>query len=113
MEILSPAAFDASSYVVKVDFKDETGAAVQPTSAAWTLTDGSGAVVNGRTSVAVAAPASTIYIALSGDDLDVATTGLLARTRILVVSGQYNSSLVGGQLPVTAGVRFLIQDLPI
>ena len=46
MEILSPAAFDASSYVVKVDFKDETGVAVQPTSAAWTLTDGLGALVN-------------------------------------------------------------------
>ena len=112
MEILSPAAFDASSYVVQVDFKDETGAAVQPTSAAWTLTDGLGVVVNGRTSVTVAAPASTIYITLSGDDLAVEETGIAARTRILIARGQYQSALVGGQLPVGAGVKFLIEDLP-
>jgi hypothetical protein len=104
-------AIDQSSYIVKVSFADESGTAITPTTASWTLTDGDGEIVNSREDVAITSLASSVYIALSGDDL-VAGTTRAENLRCLVIEGTYSSSLVGGTLPVKEAVKFLIEDLP-
>ena len=106
-------ARDRGSYIEQVDFTDESGAAVTPISATWSLTDGNGAIVNSRQDVTITGLASTVYIALSGDDLAYAPSG--SRTdnqRILVVKATYLSSLTGTQLPKNNAVKFNISDLP-
>ena len=103
-------ATDQSSYVVKCDLTDENGDAVTPTSATWSLTDGNGEIINGRDSVVVSSLASTIYIALSGADINVIEDGLeLDNMRCVTVAGTYNSSITGGLLPVRKSVKFLIK----
>jgi len=106
-------ATDQSSYVVQVDFSDETGAEVTPTAATWTLTDGNGDLVNTRENIPVTSLASTIYVALSGADLDVEEAGdRTENLRCLVVSASYNSILTGSLLPIKKAVKFLVTDLP-
>ena len=100
-------AKDRSSYVVQLDFTDEEGNAVVPVSATWTLTDGTN-VINNQEDVVIGSLASTVYIALSGDDLAY-TDG---DHRVLVVEGTYLSSLTGATLPTNAGCWFRIIDLP-
>ena len=112
MEQLSNAD-DKSSYIIQCDFTDETGTAITPTAATWTLTDGNGDLVNSREDVPVGTLSSTVYIALSGDDLDVDETGArAANMRCLVVSATYTSSLTGTELPVKKAVKFMVTDLP-
>ena len=106
-------ATDQSSYVVKVDFTDESGDAVTPTAATWTLTDGNEDLVNSREDVTISSLAATISIPLSGADLDVDEDG--GRTEnlsCLVISASYNSSLTGTLLPIRKAVKFLVTDLP-
>lgn len=104
-------ARDRGGYVVQVDFTDENGDPVVPTAAVWSLTDGNGAAVNGRTDVAISSLASTIYIALSGADLAARTTRT-ENIRALVVKATYLSSLTGTEFPLNKAVKFLISDLP-
>lgn len=106
-------ARDRGSYIEQVDFTDESGAPVTPISATWSLTDGNGAIINSRQDVTITGLASTIYIALSGDDLAYNPTGTRTdNMRTLVVKATYLSSLTGTQLPLNKAVRFNITDLP-
>jgi hypothetical protein len=104
---LSPGATEESTYVIEVSFKDEDSAAVVPNSVSWSLTDDNGTVVNGRDSVAVASPASTITIVLSGDDLVIETFGV---NRTLLIEAEYDSTL-GSGLPLKDEAKFPIYDL--
>lgn len=99
---LAPAN-DRSSYIIQFDFTDETGAAVVPNSATWTLTNGSN-VINNRDTIAITPLASTVYVPLYGDDLAFTDGG----TRVLVLEGTYLSSLTGQILPIKAGCFFSI-----
>lgn len=102
---LTSVASEESTFAVTATFTDDAGASVTPNTLAWTLTDDSGNVINSRLSVAVAVPASSVTVVLSGDDLaDVASTN----RRALAFRGTYDSDL-GIDLPMTAECRFTIQ----
>lgn len=87
---------------------DETGAAVTPTSATWTLADRAGNVVNSRTGVSVT-PGSSITVLLSGADLQIADT-FLDNRRELLLEFVYDSSL-GSNLPGKDALYFEVQPL--
>ncbi len=99
-------AVEKSTYAVQVDFTDENGGAVKPNSITWCLTDGSGNIVNSRSNVPVT-PATSIDIALSGDDLNITTNG---KTRALIIQAVYDSDL-GTNLPLNDQAIFEIYDL--
>lgn len=106
--LLNTLAMERSTYVVTVSFADEDGAAVVPSSATWTLTDGGGAVVNSRQDVTLAPLAAAKQIVLSGNDLALASNQ--PEWRILTVTAAYISSL-GADLPLNEEVRFLVAPL--
>ncbi len=91
---LAKTALENSTYVVNVAFKDEDGAAEIPTALTWTLTDETGAIVNARSDVAVAVPAASVDIALTGADLALSTYAGLER--VLTVEATYTSALGAG-----------------
>ena len=99
-------AHDGSTLALDLTFLDEDGNQVTPNDITWTLTNGNGAVVNGRSNVS-ATPASTITIVLSGDDLDVDVYGT---RRVLHVLAHYDSSL-GTGLPLAEDIVFDVEDL--
>ena len=88
--LLTVRATEGSTYVVSVSFTDEDGDPVVPTSVKWTLTDDEGAIVNAREDV-VETPASTIEVALSGDDLP--SPGDQTRSLYFTVEVIYDSAL--------------------
>ena len=108
MDKLTLRANDRSSYIVKTSFTDETGAAVTPTSATWTLTDKFNNIINERDQVNIGTLSSTVYIALSGDDL-VYMEGIV---RYLIVEGFYLCFATGTLLPVNNTAWFTIEDTP-
>ena len=103
---LTDVAIDKSTFVVTCAFTDEDGDAVVPTSIKWTLTDNVGTVINSRSNINVAAPASSINIVLSGRDLKYSDGPI----RILTVQAVYTSSL-GAGLPLNDSVQFHIENL--
>lgn len=105
-ENLTDMAVDMSTFVVACAFTDEDGDAVTPTAIVWSLTDEDGTAINARTDVAVAVPASTINIVLSGDDLKHSDGSV----RVLTVEALYDSTL-GTDLPLKDSVRFAVEDL--
>ena len=108
MTTLTTKALEKSTYIITAAFTDEDGAAVIPDSIAWTLTDSSGNVVNSRSSVAVAVPAASINIVLSGADLAIQRAGILGR--ILTIEAVYDSSLAN-DLPLKDEIHFEILPL--
>jgi hypothetical protein len=68
-EILRTIAEEEGTYIVDVSFLDEDDLPVTPVSINWTLTTLDGVIVNDRNKVDVAAPASTVALVLSGNDL--------------------------------------------
>lgn len=104
---LSTVAMESSTYVVTMSFTDENGDAVVPNSVTWTLTDEDGTVINDREDVVVA-PASSISIVLSGEDLDPGDD--LLTFLLLTVSAEYDSDL-GVGLPLVEQVRIPIEGL--
>lgn len=105
---LTTSAIERSTFVVTADFTDHAGAPVVPVSMAWTLTDGSGAVVNSRSAVTISPLASSVNIVLSGADLALPSAG--DPVRVLTLQGTYDSSL-GNGLPLKDEVRFAIVGL--
>lgn len=108
---LQTHATEDSSYVVTVNFEDEDGDPVTPDSIDWTLRDDdTGSVVNSREDVAVAVPASTIYIVLYGDDLEPLT--LDSKKLLLTVSAVYDSALQN-DLPLVAECYIWVDALEV
>jgi len=105
---LSTKALELSTYVITVAFTDEAGAAVTPDSITWDLTDSDGNVVNSRQTVAIAVPAASNNIVLSGADLAIPRAEILGR--ILTVEAVYDSSM-GNNLPFKDEVIFEILPL--
>lgn len=90
------------SLVIEVRCMNEEGVYVSPISMQWTLKDEYDAVVNGRENVALT-PASTMYIALNGDDIAYVVGN---ETRKVLISGTYLST--HGVLNVKKTVRFTV-----
>ena len=103
---LTDMAVDQSTFVVACAFTDEDGDAVTPNLIVWSLTDDDGAAINARSDVAVAVPAASIDIVLSGDDLKYSDGPI----RVLTVEATYDSTL-GTDLPLRDSVRFAVADL--
>jgi len=80
----------------------------KPGTAAWTLSDTDGSVINSRSSVSLT-PASSMSIVLKGDDL--AITGDDRKTVKVLVEGTYNSTTFGNDLPYTEEATIIIDNL--
>jgi len=107
MTTLSSHAIDGSTYVVTAAFADAAGTAVIPDSIKWTLSNGEGTVIGDRTDVAIAVPAASVDIVLSGADLDYDD----GPWRVMIIEAVYDST-EGDDLPLKAGCLFRLDDLP-
>ena len=109
--ILTVDAQERSAYVITAVFKDENGQDVIPTSAAWTLTDEDGTVINSRQDVAITPLAASSYIVLTGADLaiDAGFTGD-AQERTFTIEAVYDSDL-GTGLTLNAACKFNVESL--
>lgn len=104
---LTTPAKEGSTYAVTIAFTDETGAAVTPSSATWTLTDQGGNVINSRLDVTISSLSTSVTIVLSGNDLALSNSD---NTRELLIEAVYTSDL-GSNLPFKSAVRFTIDGL--
>ena len=104
-------AVEESTVKITVAFTDESGAVAVPSAITWTLTDADGTVINSRLDVNVDSPASTITVALSGDDLalQAGETGDAVQ-RIFTVEAVYSSDL-GSDLPLKDSLKFPLVNL--
>lgn len=96
------AANEESTFFVTVEFLDEDGAAITPTSIKWSLRNGGGAIVNDRVDQAETA-APSVTITLKGDDLKYSE----GTYRFLTVEAVYGASA----LPLVDELKFEIKDL--
>jgi hypothetical protein len=103
---LEAMAKEKSTYVVTAAFTDEEGAAVSPTAITWTLTNGTGTVINDRSNVTVT-PAPSVEIVLTNADLAIGTNGT---KRVVTIKATYNSD-AGTGLTLNDECEFLIADL--
>lgn len=99
---------EESTYKITCAFTDAEGVAVAPKTAAWTLTDYDGTVINSRTAVAITPTASSVTVVLTGDDLAI-TSGKDGR-RILTVEAVYDST-EGTDLKLKKEHKFTISNL--
>jgi len=97
---------DKSTCVISASFADAAGNPVAPSSIVWTMTNGAGVVVNGRSAVVVTVPAASIDIVLGANDTDFAD----GEARMIVFDAVY-SSTEGDDLPLRGAVSFRIEDL--
>ena len=93
---LSARATEESTYVVTAAFTDETGSGVIPDSITWTWTDDEGTVINARLDVAVAVPAISVDIVLSGADLALSAGEITRGVRAMTVKATYTSMGIAG-----------------
>lgn len=102
---------EEGSIVIGVSFEDEDGDLIDSgsiTAITWTLTDGTGTVINSREDVAPDTIANPLTIPLYGDDLALSATS--SHRRILTVSATYNASHTSN-LPINEELDFKITDL--
>jgi len=104
VEVTSKVSEGGPAFITGI-FKDEADAYVIPATLKWTLTDDEGDVVNSRTAVAVAVPATSNTVVISGADTTVSSG---RRRRYFLFEGTYVST--EGTLPLTGEVTFLIDD---
>jgi len=109
-EILETIAEEQGTYIINLSFLDEDDLPVTPTSIKWTLTTVGGEVVNSRSDVSIAIPASSVDVVLSGSDLQLLSHKESFSWRIFTVKAVYNSSL-GNGLPLNGAVKFRIRNL--
>ena len=103
-------AVEESTVKLTITFTDENDDAATPTSINWTLTDGDGDIINSRDEVAVDVPASSIVLALTGDDLAIqpGETGEFVK-RIFTLKAVYSSDL-GSDLPLVDSLTFPLKN---
>ena len=102
---LTTKAKDRSTYIVTIDFLDETDTPVVPKSATWTLSNETGDIVNDREGETFDPLAASVDLALSGLD----TAYALGRARYLKVHAVYDS-VVENDLPIIEEAIFEIDD---
>lgn len=113
MEIkLSEHAIERSAYGIQVSLLDSAGDAVAPKTLAWSLTDQAGVVINGRKDVAVESPGASEVIVLTGDDLQIITSGSRYEARKIIVSGTYDDVVLGDDAPFRGEIQFVVDNLP-
>jgi hypothetical protein len=98
-------ANEQSTYVVDFNFTDEDEAPTIPNTLVWSLLNGEGAVINGRSTVSIT-PAASITIVCSGNDLKSSE----GSTRVVLIEATYDSDL-GMDLPLRDTVTFQIANL--
>jgi len=81
---------ERSTLAILVEFFDETGAAVTPTSASFSLVNEDGDIINSRNAVSVTPAAGSAVIVLTGADLAL-TAGENGKRKVLV-QALYNST---------------------
>ena len=96
---------DKSTKVVTIDFLDEDGNAVVPTSAVWTLVNEVEGIINLREQVAITPLASNADIVLT--DLDLAYID--GHKRFIVIEAVYNG--IQNNLTITEQAWWNIVDL--
>jgi len=101
MQIIEEIANEGSSFYPTIYFWDEEGAAMTPTTLYWSLTDMNGNVINSRSAVNVAAPGTSLTIALGSADLVVLGNDIASR--LITTYGTFTSGTHG------AGQTFLFQ----
>ena len=108
--LLSERAKEESTYIIRVDFYDESSPPLEmtPNSIYWTLVTLEGDIINSRSKVSVT-PASTVYLVLKGDDLAMDGSSETI-TREVRISGSYDSAY-GTGLPYNDAVRFEIINI--
>jgi hypothetical protein len=99
---------ERSTVALVTSFRDEGGELITPTAISWSLTDGDGNTVNGRSAVDVA-PANQVTVVLSGDDLALAQ-GDDGRRQV-VVRATYDGAL-GDDLPIVGVLEFTVRNVP-
>ena len=107
MTVLTTTIGSRTAYRVTAVFKDSTATLVVPDSITWSLTNYDGTVINSRSAVAVAVPASSINIVVSGDDTDFVD----GQGRVLTVKAIYDSATDGNNLPLNEECKFEIEGL--
>ena len=103
-------AVEKSHIGIQVEFLDENGQAVVPSSVTWTLSNEDGATINDRIDVSITA-ASTVTIVLNSDDLALPagfTGGSLKRK--ITVSAVIDSDL-GNDLTLKDSITFPVVNL--
>lgn len=103
--LLDSIAVERSTFLVVVQFYDESGAAVSPDVATWTLTNGAGEVIHSRSRVTIESPSAEEEIVLSGLDL-VKETDRKRELRILTVEWEYDSGKTAKE-----EARFYVKEL--
>ncbi len=108
--VLTTVGREKGTYAISSSFTDEDGSAVTPDSLNWSLSTTGGTIINSRTNVSVASPASTTTVVLKGDDLAMQTgeSGIVRRR--FTWQGTYTSSL-GSGLPLKEECEFPLEDL--
>jgi len=96
--------YEGTTIFPTVDFDDEDGNPVIPTSIIWTLSDSIGNIMNSRENIVVAVPAASIEIKLTGDDLLITS---IDKKRLLLVKAIYTSSR-GSDLTLNRELEFEI-----
>jgi hypothetical protein len=88
--IITTHAREQNSFVITLDFTDETGLANTPIALTWTLSDMDGNVVNSRSAASATTIATTSTIVMVGSD----TVIIAGQTneRLLLIEWTYNSS---------------------
>lgn len=104
---LSTVARDGGVYGVTISFKDDAGAAVVPTSATWSLRNGSKAIVNDREDIAIIGLSDSATLVLTGDDLMYSD----GAARYITVSWTYDSATLGNGVTDNDEIYFTIENL--
>lgn len=104
-------ATERSVYPIEVVFYDggAGGPPVDPTSAAWTLTDPGGAIINGREDVPLATSGGAALIVLQGADLAISGDGEVDVH--VLITATYTSARYGSDLPFRDALIVTVQPL--
>jgi hypothetical protein len=102
-------ADEGSSFYLQFSFLDEQipPVAFVPDTLFWALTDMNGNAINSRSSVTVSVPASTLSIALTGADLNLAGNDIGAR--LITIWGTWTSGTFGANQTLLFQAQFNVQ----
>jgi len=103
-------AIEKSSFLVTAGFTGLDGAAIVPVTIVWSLVEADGTAVNSRDQVAIATPAASIGILLSGDDLAI-LDGKGYEERYVVLEWTFDDATYGDNLPGKDQVKFNVVNL--
>ena len=106
--LLVKDADEEGTFVINIATTDEDGAAENPITLVWRLTNSAGTVINSRSAESISSPTSSEDVVLSGSDLVLLSTEIDKKVkRFFTVTGTYNSTL-GNGLPLRGRCRFYI-----